>query len=66
MKIQDKLNSTSAPTRITINSSELKLGDLIPYGSDVGIVVNLSPVLILLSNELVEWYKYNYKISVFR
>ncbi len=42
--------------RKIIYVSELKLGDMIPYGSDIGIVVSLSPVIILLPFKLMEWF----------
>lgn len=41
--------------RKIIYVSELKLGDMIPYGSDIGIVVSLFPVVILLPFKLMEW-----------
>lgn len=41
--------------RKIIHVSELKLGDTLPYGCDIGIVISLSPVVVLLPFRLIEW-----------
>lgn len=41
--------------RKIIHVSELKLGDIIPYGHNIGIIVSLSPVIVLLPFRLIEW-----------
>ena len=41
--------------RKIIHVSELKLCDILPYGCDIGIIVSLSPVIVLLSFRLIRW-----------
>lgn len=41
--------------RKIIHVSELKLGDTLPYDPNIGIVISLSPVVVLLPFRLIKW-----------